>query len=174
MYTLRTVKKSERMNHFNVSLGENYHLVDRHNETYYQLRERHFSGMGFSSEQMAKYNNPFVVGNNFANPIYLENGFEYYVMTESGKTFENLSGLVNHKEPKKEKLSSRVFYEMGKHSQLVIDTIEELEELDSEDSEATGCLSYDINNILEIIDKKRVDDIKVLEEALGLLKSYIE
>jgi len=94
MYTLRIVKKSERMNHFNVSLGDNYHLIDRHNETYYHLRERHFGGMGFSSEQMAEYNNPFVVGNNFANPIYLDNGNEYYIMTESGKTFENLSGLV--------------------------------------------------------------------------------
>ena len=94
------------MNAFNQSLGDNYHLIDRHNETYYHLRERHFGGMGFSSEQMAEYNNPFVVGNNFANPIYLDNGNEYYIMTESGKTFENLSGLVgdvdeNSKSPTK-------------------------------------------------------------------------
>lgn len=82
------------MNHFNVSLGDSYHLIDRHNQTYYDLRQRHFGAMGFSLEQMAKYNNPFVVGNNFANPIYLDNGNEYYIMTESGKTFENLSGLV--------------------------------------------------------------------------------
>lgn len=94
MYTLRTIKKSERMNAFNQSLGDNYHLIDRHNETYYQLRERHFGVMGFSSEQTAKYNNPFVVGKDFSMPIYLEDGHEYYIMTESGKTFENLSGLV--------------------------------------------------------------------------------
>jgi hypothetical protein len=94
MYTLRTVKKSERMNHFNVSLGESYHLIDRHSQTYNELRNRYFGAMGFSEQEIANYNNPFVVGHNYSLPIYLDNGFEYYIMTESGKTFENLSGLV--------------------------------------------------------------------------------
>jgi len=95
MYTLRTIKKSERMNAFNQSLGENYYLIYRHSDTYNELRERYFTTMGFSGEkELAKYNNPFVVGKDFSMPIYLEDGHEYYIMTESGKTFENLSGLV--------------------------------------------------------------------------------
>lgn len=95
MYTLRTVKKSERMNHFNISLGDNYHLIDRNNGAHNELRARHFGAMGFTQEEIAFFNNPFVVGNNFANPIYLTNSNEYYIMTESGKTFENLSWLVS-------------------------------------------------------------------------------
>lgn len=61
----------------------------------------------------------------------------------------------------------KVFYEMEKHSQLVIDFVEELEELEGEDfenPETRGALVYDIDNILEIIDPKRIEDIKVLSE----------
>jgi hypothetical protein len=61
--------------------------------------------------------------------------------------------------------SSKTFYEMEKHSQLVIDMIEGVESSDLEDSEVRGSLVYDIDNILEIIDPKRVDDIKVLTEV---------
>lgn len=94
MYTLRTIKKSERMNAFNQSLGDNYHLIDRHNDTYNELRARHFGAMGFTKQDVAGFNNPFVVGKDFSMPIYLEDGNEYYIMTESGKTFENLSAYV--------------------------------------------------------------------------------
>lgn len=61
----------------------------------------------------------------------------------------------------------KVFYEMEKHSQLVIDFVEELEELEEEDfenPETRGALVYDIDNILEIIDPKGIEDIKVLSE----------
>jgi hypothetical protein len=68
--------------------------------------------------------------------------------------------------------SSKTFYEMEKHSQLVIDMIEGVESSDLEDSEVRGSLVYDIDNILEIIDPKRVDDIKVLTEVkLALRKN---
>jgi hypothetical protein len=95
MYTLRSINKDEKMNSYNQSLGDSYHLIDRHNQTYYDLRKSHFGSMGFSEEEQANYNNPFVVGKSFSMPIYLNNGYEYYIMTESGKTFENLSGLVS-------------------------------------------------------------------------------
>lgn len=61
----------------------------------------------------------------------------------------------------------KTFYEMEKHSQLVIDFVENLEELEEEDfenPEVRGALVYDIDNILEIIDSKRIEDIKVLSE----------
>ena len=83
------------MNHFNVSLGDNYYLIDRHSDAYNALREQVFGGVGMKLEEYAKYNNPFVVGKDFSMPIYLDNGNEYYIMTESGRTFENLSGLVS-------------------------------------------------------------------------------
>ncbi len=63
--------------------------------------------------------------------------------------------------------SSKTFYQMEKHSQLVIDLVQEIEDIDEnvlEDSEQRGALVYDIENILEIIDPKRIDDIKVLSD----------
>jgi hypothetical protein len=63
--------------------------------------------------------------------------------------------------------SSKTFYEMEKHSQLVIDFIQELDESEDEDLEELeirGALVYEIDNILEIIDPKRVEDIKVLSD----------
>lgn len=70
----------------------------------------------------------------------------------------------------------KTFYEMEKHSQFVIDFIEDLEELEEEDfenSENRGALIYDIDNILEIIDSKRIEDIKVLSEIKLALRRGI-
>jgi hypothetical protein len=60
--------------------------------------------------------------------------------------------------------SSKTFYEMEKYSQLVIDLIDEIEDTNLEDSENRGALIYEIENVLEIIDPKRIDDIKVLTD----------
>lgn len=60
--------------------------------------------------------------------------------------------------------SSKTFYEMEKYSQLVIDLVEEIEDTDLDNAENRGALIYDIENVLEIIDPKRVDDIKVLSD----------
>lgn len=53
---------------------------------------------------------------------------------------------------------------MEKYSQLVIDLIDEIEDTNLEDSENRGALIYEIENVLEIIDPKRIDDIKVLTD----------
>ena len=53
---------------------------------------------------------------------------------------------------------------MEKYSQLVIDLIEEIEDTDLDNAENRGALVYEIENVLEIIDPKRIDDIKVLSD----------
>lgn len=60
--------------------------------------------------------------------------------------------------------SSKTFYEMEKHSQLVIDLIDEIEDSNLDNLESRGALIYEIENVLEIIDPKRIDDIKVLTD----------
>ena len=94
MYTLREIKKDERMNSFNQSLGNNYHVIDRHSQTYNELRAKYFGDMGFNESQIANFNNPFILCKDASLPIYLRSGFEYYIMTESGRTFQNLTPLV--------------------------------------------------------------------------------
>ena len=53
---------------------------------------------------------------------------------------------------------------MEKHSQLVIDLIDEIEDSNLDNLESRGALIYEIENVLEIIDPKRIDDIKVLTD----------
>jgi|688.fasta_scaffold187160_6 hypothetical protein len=60
--------------------------------------------------------------------------------------------------------SSKTFYEMEKYSQLVIDLIDEIEDSNLDNLESRGALIYEIENVLEIIDPKRIDDIKVLTD----------
>lgn len=61
-------------------------------------------------------------------------------------------------------VSSKTFYEMEKYSQLVIDLIDEIEDSNLDNLESRGALIYEIENVLEIIDPKRIDDIKVLTD----------
>jgi hypothetical protein len=61
-------------------------------------------------------------------------------------------------------VSSKTFYEMEKYSQLVIDLVEEIEDANLDNAEERGALIYEIENVLEIIDPKRIDDIKVLSD----------
>lgn len=62
-------------------------------------------------------------------------------------------------------VSNATFYQMEKHSQLVIDLVETIESIDEshlEIPEVRGSLSYELDNILEIMDPNRVDDIALL------------
>lgn len=68
--------------------------------------------------------------------------------------------------------SNATFYQMEKHSQLVIDLVETIEEIDEshlEIPEVRGSLSYEIDNILEIMDPNRVDDIQLLNKIKSTL-----
>jgi hypothetical protein len=67
-------------------------------------------------------------------------------------------------------LSSKTFYKMENYSQLVIDLVETIEDSDLEDSEVKGAISYEIGNILEIINPSRVDDIKMLSDLKKILE----
>lgn len=70
-------------------------------------------------------------------------------------------------------ISNRTYYNMGDYSQLVIDLVEEIEEEEPNlnTSEAKGCLVYEIDNILDIIDQRRTHDIQVLSELKEALKN---
>lgn len=70
-----------------------------------------------------------------------------------------------------EELSYSTFYEMEKYSQLVIDLVEEVEDLVSFNSDLSffGAKKYEIENILEIIDKTRTADIEVLKSLIKIL-----
>lgn len=94
MYTLREVKTNDRKSVFNQSLGDHYHVVCLGSEGYNYIRDNHFKSMGFTDEEIQKMQNPFIIHNGGSKEIYLYDRREYYIMTESGKTFENLSGLV--------------------------------------------------------------------------------
>lgn len=71
-------------------------------------------------------------------------------------------------------LENMVYYKMGNHSQSVIDIIDRIEEETRENStvEIVGALSYDVGAILEIIDPKRIHDIKILTEAKQTLSAW--
>ena len=71
-----------------------------------------------------------------------------------------------------EQISSEVFYKMEKHSQVVLDLVSEVEDID--DNTSFGAIKYEVENILEVIDKERIDDIKVLKELDRILTDEIE
>lgn len=63
---------------------------------------------------------------------------------------------------------------MSKYSQLVIDFIEEVEYLlDSEDINYTSLEAkvYDIQNILEIINSERTNDIEILNNLIKIINN---
>ena len=70
-----------------------------------------------------------------------------------------------------EELSYSTFYEMENYSQLVIDLVQETEDLFTykEDLSFFGAKKYEIENILEIIDKTRTTDIEALKSLIKIL-----
>jgi len=71
---------------------------------------------------------------------------------------------------KLEELSHKTFYEMEKYSQLTIDFISDIED-DLEDMtyEEKGAKIYQLTNVLEIIDKTKLEDVKALELLIEIL-----
>jgi hypothetical protein len=69
-------------------------------------------------------------------------------------------------------ITNEVFYNMENHCQIVIDMVDEVQTSDLTDPEVRGSLSYDISNLLEVIDKSRTDDVKVLIDLHGLIKTF--
>lgn len=70
-----------------------------------------------------------------------------------------------------EELSYSTFYEMEDYSQLVIDLVEEVKDLVSFNSDSSffGAKKYEIETILEIIDKTRTTDIEALKSLIKIL-----
>ncbi len=73
-----------------------------------------------------------------------------------------------------EEISDKVYYNMKKYSQLIIDLVEDIEDIMEFDElnkiERLGAKSYEISGILEIINPKLQDDIKILNELLEIIK----
>jgi hypothetical protein len=74
-------------------------------------------------------------------------------------------------------LSSKVYYDMGNYSQLIIDLVEEgyslFNDLDTL-KENFMSLQYDVDAILEIIDPKRLKEIEALKKLSILLNNEYE
>ena len=71
-----------------------------------------------------------------------------------------------------EEITHETFYNIEKYSQIVLDLVSEVE--DADDSTNFGALAYEISNILEIIDKSRGEDIKILKHLKRLVRDEIE
>jgi hypothetical protein len=75
-----------------------------------------------------------------------------------------------------EELSHDTFYKMQNYSQLVIDLVQETEDLYTyeSDDDSFGALHYEVDSILEIIDKSRVYDVEALLSLSKILGQEIE
>jgi uncharacterized protein YutD len=72
-----------------------------------------------------------------------------------------------------EQINHEVFYDMEKFSQLTTDMVEKVEEVLSTEDYIRGDLGYiryEINNVLEVINPKREDDIRILHELKNLIE----
>lgn len=80
---------------------------------------------------------------------------------------------------KLQELSSKVYYDMGNYSQLIIDLVQEadslllVEEKEFISTEDVGALSYDITCIMEVIDKTRTHDVEALETLHEIVSERI-
>jgi hypothetical protein len=75
-----------------------------------------------------------------------------------------------------EELSHNIFYKMGDYSQLVIDLVEELEDAKTygEGEDTLKSINYKISNVLEVIDKNRINDIEALDLLSKIINQIIE
>ena len=71
-----------------------------------------------------------------------------------------------------EEISHETYYNMENYSQIVLDLVSEVEDVD--DNTNFGAFAYDISNILEIIDKSREEDIKILKHLKRIVNDEIE
>lgn len=75
-----------------------------------------------------------------------------------------------------EELTHNVFHDMRNYSQLVIDLISQTEEIFNDSVSKKDdfvSLSYDVENILEIIDKTRTHDVQALEILSNLINEKL-
>lgn len=74
-----------------------------------------------------------------------------------------------------DQLSHNTFYKMENYSQLIIDLVEETEDLITYDDKAEdfGALKYNVENVLQVIDKERKHDVEALEALLKILEEEI-
>lgn len=78
------------------------------------------------------------------------------------------------------KVENKVFTDMGKYSQLVIDFVQNTESLFNRNGacdpvirgDELGAIQYRINSVLEIINPERKDDIILLNELYSVLKYW--
>jgi hypothetical protein len=73
-----------------------------------------------------------------------------------------MNKLDNNLNTEIDQISQIIFYQMEKYCQLVIDLVEDIEDSDFNNPVVRGSFSYDITNILEIINPIRIDDINIL------------
>ena len=77
-----------------------------------------------------------------------------------------------------EELSHDTFYKMQNYNQVTIDLVEKAEELYSSEFEVIpeefGALAYEIDTILEVIDKSLEHDVKALETLNFILSNEME
>ena len=66
-----------------------------------------------------------------------------------------------------EQLSHDVYYDMEKYSQIVIDLVENFE--DAQTQVEYGALAYQVDILLEVIDKSRTDDVEALSDLQILI-----
>ena len=75
-----------------------------------------------------------------------------------------------------EELTHNVFHDMINYSQLLIDLISQTEEIFNDSVSKRDdfvSLSYDVENILEIIDKTRTHDVQALEILSNLINEKL-
>ena len=64
-------------------------------------------------------------------------------------------------------LSQATFYKMQNYSQLIIDFVQEIEDdLSEMTGEEKGAKRYQIQNVLDIIDRERTHDVEALRSSL--------
>jgi len=61
-----------------------------------------------------------------------------------------------------EQLSHDVYYSMEKYSQIIVDLVDLVE--DAESQEELGSVAYQVDLLLEVIDKSRTDDVEALSD----------
>lgn len=91
MYTLRTISKNGEQQ--NVNLGNNYSLIDRdsNKENFVSAYNNVYVDLVRTDEQINPEVYGIVTSNEFGARHFLYKENFYYVMTESGKTFSNLT-----------------------------------------------------------------------------------
>ena len=91
MYTLRTVAPSSKQS--NQSVGDFYSVIERDfNYPEFAVNYKEFFGKEHSSEMSDDEGyNVYAFVQHFGTTIPLYENSSYYIMTESGKTFSNLS-----------------------------------------------------------------------------------